>query len=773
MTSRLRILILFVVCGCLTITADALALPEGRAWEQVSPIDKHGIALEPMSQFGGDIQSSVSGESFTYIAAGPVVEPAGNRALEFSQLFSRRGPSGWTTQDIATPHNEVTGLNVGENSEYKMFSPDLSSGLVVPVGATPLPPLPPDAEKTIYLRDSDSGSYQALVTASNAPSGAKFGESGTTNVLHFSGASGNLQHVAISSIEALTPDAVRVPEGIESLYVLSGGKLQLASILPNGEPANVADLTPLMGLHERLVRNALSEDGSRVVWEASGSERHETPNETHLYVRDLGLKQTVRIDTPESGAGSGESSPEYQGASPDGSRIFFTDKQHLTSDSHASEFPDLYVADLSSVEGHLAATVTDLTKDSAEFEGEPEAAAFQGILIGYSEDGSTLYFVANGVLAAGASHGECRNSTGTGACNLYREHFNGSSWETSFIASLPGNSFPDWGFGITGDLTFLTARVSPSGTYLAFMSSTPLTGFDNRDAASGAKDEEVFLYDSQTGHIACASCNAAGAPPQGVLDTGTGGQQLGLLVDHPEAWLGSVGANPWLAGSIPGWTAIDVAHALYQPRYLLDSGQLFFDSPDALVPGDVNGKEDVYQYRPAGISCSTADGSLTEVYKQESGAAGCVSLISPGTSRQESAFLDASPSGQDVFFLTASQLAATDNDESFDVYDAHACSAASPCHLAITAGSAPPCEEEAACRGAGTLPPALGAPTSATFTGSGNLAPPPVSKPSSTVAQRLTKALKTCRRHHRARKPRLSCERKARKVAQSATKARH
>lgn len=772
--ARARVLLmLIVVCGCLTVSADALALPEGRAWEQVSPIDKHGIALEPMSQFGGDIQASASGEAFTYIAAGPVAEPAGNRALEFSQLFSKRGPSGWTTQDIATPHNEVTGLSVGENSEYKIFSPDLSAGLVVPVGATPLPPLAPGAEKTIYLRDNELGSYQALVTAGNVPPGTKFGESGTTNVLTLAGASANLQHVAIASAAALTPDAVKVPSGLESLYILSAGKLQLASILPNGEPANVADLTTFLGLHERLVRNAVSDDGSRVVWEASGSERNETPEEKHLYVRDLGLKETVRIDTPEAGAGSGESSPEFQGASPDDSKIFFTDKQRLTSDSHASEFPDLYVADVSSAGGHLAATVTDLTKDSAEFEGEPESGAFQGIMIGYSEDASTLYFVANGVLAAGASHGNCLSSTGTGACNLYREHFNGSSWETSFIASLPGDNFPDWGFWITGDLTFLTARVSPSGRYLAFMSNTSLTGFDNHDANSGAQDEEVFLYDSQTGHIACASCNAAGAHPQGVRDTGTSGQQLGLLVDHPEAWVESNRTDPWLAGSIPGWTSIDVLRARYQPRYLLDSGQLFFDSPDALVPGDVNGKEDVYQYRPAGTNCSTSDRSLTEVYKQESEAAGCVSLISPGTSRQESAFLDASSSGEDVFFLTASQLAATDNDESFDVYDAHVCSASSPCHLAGQETPPAPCEEEAACRGAGTPPPVFGAPTSATFSGAGNFTPPPASKPSSTVAQRLAKALKACRRHHRARGPRLSCERKARKVAQSANKAHH
>ncbi len=37
-----------------------------------------------------------------------------------------------------------------------------------------------------------------------------------------------------------------------------------------------------------------------------------------------------------------------------------------------------------------------------------------------------------------------------------------------------------------------------------------------------------------------------------------------------------------------------------------NSGRLFFDSPDALVPQDINGLEDVYEYEPTG------EGSCTE-----------------------------------------------------------------------------------------------------------------------------------------------------------------
>jgi hypothetical protein len=55
-------------------------------------------------------------------------------------------------------------------------------------------------------------------------------------------------------------------------------------------------------------------------------------------------------------------------------------------------------------------------------------------------------------------------------------------------------------------------------------------------------------------------------------------------------------------------------------------------------------------------------------------------LISSGESAQESAFLDASESGGDVFFMTTAKLAPPqDFDHAYDIYDAHECTSASPC----------------------------------------------------------------------------------------------
>jgi hypothetical protein len=233
-------------------------------------------------------------------------------------------------------------------------------------------------------------------------------------------------------------------------------------------------------------------------------------------------------------------------------------------------------------------------------------------------------------------------------------------------------------------------------------------------------------------------------------------------VDRPSAW-----EEHWLAASVPGWTVTGDGLALYQSRYLGDEGRLFFDSPADLVPAATNAKEDVYEFEPEGIgSCTSSTSSASAVYVREldrSPVGGCVGLISSGTSSEESAFLDSSVSGEDVFFLTAAKLAPQDTDDALDVYDAHVCSPASPCP-AGTVTVPPACSNAESCRAApAAQPEVFGAPASATLGGPGNPAPPPAIKPKAkplTRAQKLTKALKEC--HSKKGKKRKACEKAAR-----------
>jgi hypothetical protein len=323
------------------------------------------------------------------------------------------------------------------------------------------------------------------------------------------------------------------------------------------------------------------------------------------------------------------------------------------------------------------------------------------------------------------------------------------------VAVLSAADFPDWGGIGVPLLKNLTARVSPDGEWLAFMSQRSLTGYDNRDEVSGRPDEEVFLYHASTGKLLCASCDPTGGRPHGV--------QYGFrnlpLVGGSEVWEESA----WLAGNIPGWTPISGSVAFHQARYLSDGGRLFFNSSDRLVPKDVNGQEDVYEFESQGEGgCSgpaASSGSVTFNASNER----CVALVTSGRSGQESALMDASETGDDVFFLTAAQLLPQDADTAFDVYDAHVCTSASPC-LPAAVSSPPPCDTEASCKVAPSPQPELfGASGSAIFSGPGNLTPSPPGKPRTAAqvrAARLATALKACKKLG-SKKKRKSCRRRA------------
>jgi hypothetical protein len=679
-------------------------LPDGRAWELVSPVTKGGAGIEAIPAVGV-VQASNVGNAITYVANGATeIEPMGNQSL--SQIISIHGNTGWVSQDIATPHEAVAG-RVGAALEYKFFSPDLSFGMVEPRGATPLPPLSQGAEKTIYRRNDVDGSYLPLVTAENVPLGTGFGGDETepglfTTGIVFKGATSDLTHVILESKAPLTEGA-----GEHQLYEWSGGELRHVSLLPE-ETGGISATAPVLGNEGFDVRNAVSSDGSRVIW---------TDNQEHLYVRDLKKEKTLRLDEAQEGEPEENGTAQFQIASSDGSKVFFTDKDRLTTTfTGDAGTPTLYECSIVEIAGKLTCMLRDLTTSVKSLN---EGAGLLGAVLGLSEDASYIYMVAEGVLSNN------KNSRGEeaveGGANLYVLHYSesGKTWESTFIAGLSklGDS-RDWGDHSPTDLPRMTSRVSPNGHYLAFMSEQELTGYDNRDASNwNLKDEEVFLYDAISKKLVCTSCNPTGARPLGVEDSNEANGGTGLLVDRLEMWGGHR-----LAGSIPGWTGVDLFHGLYQPRYLSDSGRLFFDSSDALVPQDTNGKEDVYEYEPEGIPAESEYACTQKSLTYSKASDGCISLISSGLSDEESAFMDASETGDDVFFLTSAKLVFQDREDAFAIYDAHVCSYTAPCESQPTALL--PCVTADSCRAAPTVQPGIfGAPASATFTGMGNVMP--------------------------------------------------
>jgi hypothetical protein len=137
--------------------------------------------------------------------------------------------------------------------------------------------------------------------------------------------------------------------------------------------------------------------------------------------------------------------------------------------------------------------------------------------------------------------------------------------------------------------------------------------------------------------------------------------------------------------------------------------------------------------------------------------------VSSGRAAGEAAFIDASATGDDVYFLTGERLVPIDTDTANDIYDARVCQLGTTCPGQIQ--TPPPCTTVESCRAAPTPAPSIyGTPTSATTTGTGNITPTPTTpkpKPKQTAAQiraeHLTAALRACRHKHPAH-TRHTCE---------------
>jgi hypothetical protein len=708
-----------------TQPVEPFGLPDGRGYELVSPPDKRGGIIEGLGT--GVTEASASGNAITYLANAPIERnPPGYGGS--SQAVSIRGSDGWATSVIASPHQRAAGSGPGSTPEYRLFAEDFSAALLQPFG-----PFNPDlsdraSEQTPYLRALGSCAkdcYGPLVTGkpgfANVPEETHFGREFECDQEQLVGITASsicgprllggtptLSHAILWSTEPLVEGA---PEGGErsrgSLYewTRSSGSLQLISILPpngSGEELPAPVGTALFGRNFVIsggeAPRAISTDGSRVIWSS----------ESRLFLRDteLGNEQTVQLDLKdpscvscESGAGS------YQIASENGSRVFFTDSRHLTANSGGTpRESDLYECSITEDEsGRLKCTLTDLTPKV-----QTESAGVRKNILGASSDGSSVYFAASAVLASNegadgsfAGPATCEEVPGS-VCNLYLVH----DGAITFIATASGGDRADW----EGAQAWQPTRVSPDGNWFTFMSQRSLTGYDNRDLQSKQLDAEIYLYDAASNRLSCASCDPTGARPTGIpygpLESGN---------DSLHTLRGEWGSTEWVAALLPQSTsAWGEDGSAYQARYLSDSGRLYFNALGGLVPSDSNGTGDVYEFEQPQAPGQTDSDSCSPdspAFSQHSG--GCLSLISSGTSKESASFLDASGSGDDVFFRTSQSLTPKDVDTANDVYDARV-GGGEPEAVKPVECSGDACQQPAA-------PPNDATPGSLTFQGTGNV----------------------------------------------------
>ena len=746
-----------------------LGLPDCRSYEQVSPVNKENIDADGLP---GVVQASRSGDRVHYLSLSPFGGCQNSDGSTFAYyLSSRTLGGGWSTACIS--------------ADKIAFSEELLET-----------PLPGRAAPAGFAADEQQlifESEEQLVEGAVA---------GAPNVYEQ-----NLEASAgdqLSLVGYVPPAGHEFCSGVECEVSPAGA---VAGAGTNGE----FDSGAPQGAEVHYTQSAISQDGSRVFFTALPSGR--------VYLREDG----------RSSAQVSEGPAVFREATPNGEFAFYTEGEDLyrfdaqTGSSEPVAKPvtatghgDLTkgsdeiteVAQAAGVfrvgEGLFGAGLKRGTRITAVDEpehmltisleatetlsGDPLTGSPGGVVgvLGASSDGSIVYFAADGVLAENTreyeylgaqgehEHGsetaanEPNVAGGFGVANLYEWYQPPTGpATTTFIARLtkeseddelgaPGDELDWWGFIQENHHGVKTSRVTPGGETLLFASRFPLTGYDNVNPdcteAVEALCSEFYRYRAgeggALGRLSCVSCNPdAAVGPRGNAGLNGRGSELG------------VASEPILTRNLSE-----------------DGSRVFFDSPDSLVAGVASNVTSVYEWEApasqqerekAENSCTTSSLSF------HSSAEGCLFLISSGT--QGAYFGDASANGDDVFFFTAQRLAASDDDEAADVYDAsvngEGCGVPGYPECHPEPKPLPQCSSERECEPPPSGPPAKPRPATSSVSGPGNLITPPPARESPHVkttgkpltnAKKLTKALKACHRDKRKHK-RTVCERAARK----------
>jgi hypothetical protein len=687
-------------------TAAHAALPDGRAYELVSPADKSGNVVRVITEAEGPFGlASEDGEAVAYGGTGAI----GTSYSGMLNVFvATRAPAGWSTR-AALPR-EVGTISV-EAGTPRTFIPSSDFGRAVFAATGSFVAGQPPRSAGIFLTE-DAAVEPVWIARPLAepPAFAPVPAPGANDVFRdylAVGGTPDLTNVYFTYSGTLIPaDAVRAPnigngkgQGAWGFYEWSAGALREAGTLPDGSlspfgavPAAIAggeagDRTQAGAFDvAQALDNEISADGSRAFFVSPDplassvtdpgpceAELPCTAQPPQLYMRMPGtggakrselVSQSqlpgqggqpaadgvVKLETPQVAQG-GRVGATYAYAAPDGSHVFFASADRLTAAAPAGGAPKLYDFDVES------GALTYLPGVS-------------GPIVTSSSDGTELVFENKEASPARLELWSSGPGGGhVGAITELPEPVEPVGVESPFL----------------GRLDVSDGRVSADGSVLLFRTNSPIPGFNDTGGFA-----QIYRYEAAGGGLSCVSC-----PPPGAASVGDARASYAAESEDP-------------------MTTSDA-------RVISSDGRrVFFDTPDPLVASDTNGKRDVYEWE-----------------------AGQVHLISAGTGPHNSYVIGSSASGEDVFFATDDGLLPADTDEGYDVYDARV-----PRPGDEPAPPPQPCAGDA-CQGPVPAPGLTPPPASAVFSGSGNLAPAvPVVKRSRrrapTRAQKLASALRRC-----------------------------
>jgi hypothetical protein len=757
------------------VERGSTALPDCRAYELVTPPQKNGALIGELYLSSGASWPQIAGNGQRVIA--PSIQCfaqaqgcVGFRSSEGEPFAFTRTGGGWATTPLTPPGTSF------ETSTRSNVSADAGTVLFI---------IPrPQSELNDFYALGEGGSPLAI-----GPFGDREGHT-NLDVLAQEGliSTPDLSHVVYQTKgTAWSFDHAAAPNFTYSLYEYVGAGnaapllVGVSGGYENGENHHLISQcgTPLGAAGGRGTQTAygtMSADGRTVYFTAIGRQSGEycpeeatAPQFSEIYARIDGERagaRSVLISAPTPGTCEEPEckentttevdfrEPSFEGASTDGSRAFFTDTQQLTD--HASEASasfqtcnarggpgdpgcNLYESVCAQPCGKPGeepnASGRELV-DVSETSGHTKVAGGPRVQgpVAISPDGSHVYFVAKGKLTGeeqNQSHEKAQEETD----NLYVYERDKAFPEghLTFVTTLSPADETEWQYGN------LTANVTPDGRFLVFTSHRALTA----DLTRPEGPAQVFEYDAQT---------------KGLVRVSIG---EGAFNDNGNAGTANASIVPVIS-SIGGSAPVRA-----DPTMSDDGSFVFFQSPVALTPGALNDvpvgeklAQNVYSYHEGHVSL-ISDGKDTTTE-------GAIEKNTPVE------LLGSDTTGSNVFFTTFDRLVPEDGDTQRDIYDAHVCSAeAAQACPPPTPAPPPPCEGEA-CHGQAPGASLGQPPASESFTGPGNLTPPPPPKGRTAAqirAEKLAKALKACRKKHN-RHNRAVCEKHARKLYGKAAKAK-
>lgn len=330
-------------------TAATEAIPV-RAYEQVTPAEKHGVLIIP--SLGMRAEADGDGISYT-TKAGPNSSPA------FTRMIRTRGTSDWSG-NISTDPPLTVGAGGLLTRPTLAVSDDFTHALVVSNRA--LTPGGIDFGANVLRIDLATGEYE-LIAASDAP-GAFNSFVGITDTGRYLAGAPDLSWVVFNSQAPLVPGAPA-----DAVYRWSeGAGLELVSILRNG------DMTSAVHGSNNAVYKTVSADGSRIYFNAFGG------SEEGVFLQEGSGPATPVSVSHIPGDPTAPQPATLVGVNKDGRYAFFASQVPLTSDAPGTS-GDLYRYDAS--DGTL------------EYLGAPIYVPGGGngrVSLGIGDDGRTIYF---------------------------------------------------------------------------------------------------------------------------------------------------------------------------------------------------------------------------------------------------------------------------------------------------------------------------------------------------------------------------------------------